>query len=209
MKDGYSGYQVARAWTEEWPMTMAGVEYPASLSIDYPERELDRLSTALRIFYVIPILILFGFMAGALAIPAGLMIVFRQKYPRWFYDFNLEVTRFSTRIGSYFALMSDVYPSADEEQYVHLDLQYPDAKQLNRWLPLVKWFLAIPHFVILAVLGFGAIFAILFAWFAILFTGRYPRGVFDFVEGLQRWGLRVEAYCILMTTDIYPPFALD
>ena len=115
-------------------MTTAGVEYPASLSIDYPDRELDRLSTALRIFYVIPILILFGFMTGALAIPAGLMILFRRKYPRWFFDFNLEITRFSTRIGAYFALMSDVYPSTDEEQYVHLDLEYPDAERLNRWL---------------------------------------------------------------------------
>ena len=190
-------------------MTTVGVEYPASLSIDYPDRDLDRLSTALRMFYVIPIFIVLGFMTGVLAIPAALLIVFRQKYPRWWFDFNLELTRFTTRVSSYFALMSDEYPSTDETQYVHLDIIYPDAKELNRWLPLIKWFLAIPHFIVLALLGIGGFFAILFAWFVILFTGRYPRGVFNFVEGLQRWGLRVQAYCILMTTDIYPPFSLD
>ena len=190
-------------------MTIAGVEYPASLSFEYPDRDLDRLSTGLRIFYVIPVLTLLAFTTGVLSIPAALMIVFRQKYPRWFFDFNLELTRFSTRVTSYSALMSDIYPSADEEQYVDLDVEYPDARQLNRWLPLIKWFLAIPHFVVLAILSIGAFFAILFAWFVILFSGRYPRGVFDFVEGLQRWGLRVQAYCVLMTTDIYPPFALD
>ena len=139
-----------------------------------------------------------------------LMIVFRQKYLRWWYDFNLELTRLSTRLGAYLALMSDEYPSTDEEQYVDLDFEYPDVERdLNRWLPLVKWFLAIPHLIILAFLTVGAVFAVIFAWFAILFTGRYPRGLFDFVEGVMRWWLRVEAYAFLLTTDEYPPFQLQ
>ncbi len=192
-------------------MTTVGNDaYPANLSIDYPDRDLDRVSTAFRIVLGIPILIVLAAMTGVLAIPAALMIIFRQKYPRWWYDFNLELTRFTTRVTSYFALMSDEYPSTDEDQNVHLDLVYPDVKaDLNRWLPLVKWFLAIPHYIVLAVLGIVAFFAVIGAWFAILFTGRYPRGIFDFVEGVQRWGLRVQAYSVLLTTDEYPPFSLS
>jgi hypothetical protein len=137
------------------------------------------------------------------------MILFRQKYPRWWFDFNLQLTRFSTRVWSYLSLMSDRYPSTDEEQWVHLDLVYPNVKQdLNRWLPLVKWLLAIPHYVVLLFLGIASVFAVIFAWFAILFTGRYPRGIFDYVEGFMRWGLRVEAYALLLITDDYPPFRL-
>ena len=82
---------------------------------------------------------------GMLFLPPLLMIVFRQKYPRWWFDWNLELLRFTNRVGIYFALMDDRYPSTDEQQSVHLDVNYPDAQQgLNRWLPLVKWFLAIP-----------------------------------------------------------------
>jgi hypothetical protein len=146
---------------------------------------------------------------GVLVVPVLLMVMFRQKYPRWWFDFNLQLTRFSTRVMSYLALMSDRYPSTDEEQSVHLDLDYPNVKQdLNRWLPLVKWFLAIPHYVVLLFLGVAAFFAVIFAWFAILFTGRYPRGIFEFVEGVFRWSLRVEAYAFLLVTDRYPPFRL-
>jgi hypothetical protein len=138
-----------------------------------------------------------------------LMILFRQKYPRWWFDFNLQLTRFSTRVCAYLALMSDRYPSTDEEQSVHLELDYPDVKSdLNRWLPLVKWFLAIPHYIVLLFLGIAAVFVVIVGWFAILFTGRYPRGIFDFVEGVMRWGLRVQAYAMLLVTDRYPPFRL-
>jgi hypothetical protein len=202
--------------------------YPARLSIDYPERDLNRLTTFFRLFAAIPILIVLSSVGGGTwqwsyeqgkAATAGaggllffgplLMILFRQKYPRWWFDFNLELTRFSTRVVSYLALMSDRYPSTDEEQWLHLDLDYPDARQdLNRWLPLVKWLLAIPHYVALLFLGIAAVFAVLIAWLAILFTGRYPRGLFDFVEKVLRWGLRVEAYAFLLVTDRYPPFKL-
>lgn len=183
--------------------------YPARLAIDYPDRELDRLSSFFRIIWAIPVAIVLGALNGILFPAVLLMLVFRHKYPRWWYDFNLELTRFSTRVGAYFALMSDEYPSTDEEQYAHVELEYPDApRELNRWMPLVKWFLAIPHLFLLIFLSVGAIFAVIFAWFAILFTGRYPRGLFDFVEGVMRWWLRVEAYAYLLTTDEYPPFQL-
>jgi hypothetical protein len=206
----------------------AAVPQPIRLSVDYPDRDLNRLTTFFRLFVAIPILIVLSTVAGgawqwsyengmtAAAAAGGLlffgpllMILFRQKYPRWWFDFNLQLTRFSTRVSSYLALMSDRYPSTDEEQSVHLEFEYPNVKQdLNRWLPLVKWFLAIPHFVILLFLGIASIFAVIFAWFAILFTGRYPRSLFDFVEGVMRWGLRVQAYALLLVTDSYPPFRL-
>lgn len=195
---------------------MTATDYAARLSIDYPDRDLDRLSTGLRLFYVVPIGIVLAAMStsngawgAVLFLPALLMIVVRQKYPRWWFDFDVGVTRFGTRVVSYLALMSDTYPSTDEEQYVHLDLDYPDVpRDLNRWLPLVKWFLAIPHVVVLVVLSLGAVFATISAWFAILFTGRYPRPIFDYVEGVMRWWLRVEAYAFLLITDEYPPFRL-
>jgi hypothetical protein len=208
----------------------ANETYPARLTIDFPDPDLDRVSTLLRLIYVIPIVIVlalvggsaFGgasgdstggiafFGGGVLVAPVLLLIVFRQKYPRWWFEFNLHLTRFSTRVASYLALMSDRYPSTDEEQSVHLDLDYPNVEQdLNRWLPLVKWLLAIPHFIVLFFLGIAAVVAVIITWFSILFTGRYPRGVFDFVEGVLRWALRVEAYALLLVTDRYPPFSLE
>jgi hypothetical protein len=146
---------------------------------------------------------------GLLFLSPLLMIVFRQKYPRWWFDWNLELMRFTNRVGVYFALMDDHYPSTDEQQSVHLDFGYPDAKQgLNRWLPLVKWFLAIPHYVVLVLLYLGVVFVVIGAWFAILFTGRYPRGLFDYVEGVIRWHNRVVGYAFILVTDQYPPFQL-
>jgi len=139
-----------------------------------------------------------------------LMIVFRQKYPRWWFDWNLELLRFSNRVGTYVALMNDRYPSTDERQWVQLDFPYPDAQQeLNRWLPLVKWLLAIPHYIVLFFLYLAAIVVVIAAWFAILFTGRYPRGIFTFVEGVARWHNRVVGYAFIMVTDRYPPFSFD
>ena len=200
--------------------TEASAQYPARLTIDYPDRNLNRVSTLLRLLYVIPIWIVLSLIGseatyvattgGFLVAPVVLMLLFRRKYPRWWFDFTRELMRFTTRIGAYFALMSDEYPSTDEEQYVRLDLDYPDAGQdLNRWLPLVKWLLAIPHYIVLFILGIGAFFAVIVAWFAVLFTGRYPQGLFTYVEGVFRWSLRVEAYAFLLNTDRYPPFSLS
>jgi hypothetical protein len=142
-------------------------------------------------------------------VPVLLMLLFRRKYPGWWFDWNLELSRFSARVGAYIALLDDTYPSTDEEQSVHLQIERPDGERLSRWLPLVKWLLAIPHVIVLAFLSIAAFFVIVFAWFAILFTGRYPRGAFGFVVGVMRWGLRVTCYAILLTTDRYPPFSMD
>ncbi len=202
--------------------------YPAGLSVDYPERELNRVTTLFRIFTVIPIAIILGLLTGGssttstdgnvhyqyalgiLFLPTILMIVFRQKYPRWWYDWNVALTNFGYRVSAYLALLGDEYPSTDEEQNVHLAIPYPDARtELNRWLPLVKWFLAIPHWIVLIFLSVAAFVCVVIAWFAILFTGRYPRSLFDFVVGVMRWALRVEAYAVLLVTDQYPPFQLN
>ena len=205
-----------------------GPGYPVQFSVEYPDRELDRLTTAFRIIVAIPIVILLALIgndwgggynqgvgfaaggAGVLFFPTLLMIVFRQKYPRWWFDWNLELLRFENRVVAYLALMDDRYPSTDEHQAVTLDFPYPDAKQgLNRWLPLVKWFLAIPHYIVLAFLSLAALVCVILAWFAILFTGRYPRGLFDFVLGVMRWGNRVTGYAFVLVTDKYPPWSLN
>ena len=189
--------------------------YPVSVVIDYPDRKLNRLTSFFRVFTVIPILIVFcllmgdGYGIGFLFLPILLMLLFRKKYPRWWYDWNFNLVGFTLRVGAYYCLLTDVYPSTDEEQSVHLELPYPNAAtELSRWLPLVKWFLAIPHIFVLIFLGLAVLVVTLIAWFAILFTGRYPRGMFDFVVNVLRWSFRVTAYALILTTDKYPPFRL-
>ena len=206
-------------------------DHPVRFSVEYPDRPLNRLATGFRIFTVIPIAIVLSSIGGytgsgdystsgeatiaiggtgLLFLPPLLMIVFREKYPRWWFDWNLELLRFTNRVGTYIALMSDRYPSTDDPQWVRLEFPYPDAKrELNRWLPLVKWFLAIPHYIVLFFLYLGAIIAVIVAWFAILFSGRYPRGIFDYVEGVIRWHNRVVGYAFILITDRYPPFSLS
>jgi len=205
-----------------------GPSYPVQFDVEYPERELNRLTTAFRIFMAIPIAIVLATLGGESTAYAGdhwqagatfgglltftplLLILFRQKYPRWWFDWNLELLRFQNRVGVYLALLDDRYPSTDDHQSVLLQLPYPDAERdLNRWLPLVKWLLAIPHFIVLVFLWIAAFFVVIFAWFAILFTGRYPRGLFEFVVGVGRWTNRVTAYAIVLVTDEYPPFRLS
>ena len=189
--------------------------YPARLEVDYPE-QLNRLTTLLRIIWIIPILVILVLLTGGeegvaagLTIATALMIVVRQRYPRWWFDFARELTRFEGRLTAYLAFLTDQYPSTVDEQSVHIEIDYPDVEQdLNRWLPLVKWLLAIPHYIVLIVLALFAVIAVIVAWFAILITGRYPRGLFDFVVGVMRWALRVQAYAFLLVTDRYPPFSL-
>jgi hypothetical protein len=199
--------------------------YPVQYSVDYPDRPLNRMTSFFRLLMVIPIGIVLalieggGYASGGSEKVAGavglvvlqtlLLILFRQKYPRWWFDWNLELMRFSARVGVYISLMDDGYPSTDEHQAVHLDFSYPDARNdLNRWLPLVKWLLAIPHYVVLFFLYIAAFFVVIAAWFAILFTGRFPRGMFDFLVGVGRWTNRVIAYAHVLVTDEYPPFRL-
>jgi len=211
---------------------------PISLSIDYPQ-ELNRLTTFFRLFMIIPIAIILALITGSgetvterifldearnviftthdtagglavgLTVAVALMIIFRQRYPRWWFDFLRELTRFEIRVGAYALLLTDKYPSTEDEQSVHLEIQYPNVKtDLNRWLPLIKWFLAIPHYIVLAFLVIGCIFAVIISWFAILFTGKYPKSLFEYVVNVMRWGLRVSAYAYLLVTDNYPPFKL-
>ncbi|HXB15838.1 MAG TPA: DUF4389 domain-containing protein [Solirubrobacteraceae bacterium] len=209
------------------PPPPGGEGYPLTYSVDYPDRPLNRITTALRIFWAIPIFILaasiegggFGTSNGArygagggvgiLVVPVLLMLLFRKKYPRWWWEWNLQLTRFSNRVFAYLALMDDCYPSTDEQQAVHLDFPYPDAERdLQRGMPLIKWLLAIPHYVVLFFLDIGALLVLIGAWFAIVITARYPRGLFDYVEGVIRWHNRVGAYAFLLITDRYPPFSL-
>ena len=207
--------------------------YPVQLSVEYPEDGSNRLTALVRIILAIPILIVIGLITGSfvnagdtdpawnsgntgvllaslgLFLATMLMIVFREKYPRWWFDWNLEISRFSARVGAYVFLLRDEYPSTDEQQSVTLEIAYPDVQgQLNRFLPLVKWFLAIPHYIVLAILGIVAIVVVFLAWIAILVTGRYPVWMFNYIVGLFRWGIRVVAYAFLLTTDRYPPFRL-
>ena len=210
---------------------MAKKSYPAGLDIDYPKK-LDRVSTFFRIIWVLPIMVIVGLLsatgsdtytnaagekvvengggiAAGLSVATGLMILFRQRYPRWWFDFALALNKFSQRVGAYLCLLTDKYPSTEDEQTVHLRLDYPNVKKdLNRWMPLVKWLWALPHYIVLVFLIVGAVFATLIAWVAILFTGKYPRALFDYVVGVGRWSWRVSAYAFLLTTDEYPPFSL-
>ena len=184
-------------------------DYPVQLSIDYPESS-NRLTAFFRLILMIPIVIVataITYAQGMLTLPVILIILFRQKYPRWWFDFNLEVLRFSARINAYAGLMQDAYPSTDEDQSVHLDVEYPE--NLNRFMPLIKWLLAIPHYIVLVVLGIVSLVVTVIAWFAILFTGRFPRALFDFNLGVSRWGARVDAYAFILATDRYPPFRLS
>jgi hypothetical protein len=205
--------------------------YPVTFSVDYPDRALNRLTTAFRIFVAIPILIVIASVSGGEYVQFGdgetaqgsaaaaggvlffgplVMILFRQKYPRWWFDWNLQLSRFSNRVGAYLALMDDRYPATDDDQGVHLEIPYPDAQRdLNRWLPLVKWLLAIPHYIVLLFLYIALLVVVIIAWFAILFTGRYPRSLFDYAQGVLRWTNRVGAYAFLLATDRYPPFSLN
>ena len=200
--------------------------YPIQFDVDYPEEPLNRLTTFFRLIVVIPIAIVLslisggainfddfalsgGAVAGGLFFALLLMIMFRRKYPRWWFDWNLALMKFSSRVSAFFTLLRDEFPSTDEEQAVHLEFPYPNAEtELNRWLPLVKWLLAIPHYIVLVILGILAFFAVVFSWFAILFTGRYPVGLFSFVVGVMRWSNRVTGYAFLLVTDRYPPFSL-
>lgn len=197
--------------------------YPVDLVIDYEDTERNRVTVGFRIFTVLPILVVLSLMGtgsaggdgwgfgagGVLVLPTILMLVFRRKYPGWWFDFNLNLTRFANRVFAYLLLLRDEYPSTDEEQTVHVRLPDPHGGGgLNRWLPLVKWFLAIPHYVVLLFLYIVVIVVSVVGWLVVLLTGRYPRSLHDFVLGVMRWSLRVQGYAFVLVTDRYPPFRL-
>jgi hypothetical protein len=186
-------------------------QYPVNLKIEYPETS-NKSTALIRLVLIIPIVIILAIIssyAETLSLAVGLLIIFREKYPKWWFDWNVGITKFTYRIVAYGLLMRDEYPSTDDDQAVKVDIPYPDVKKdLNRWMPLVKWILAIPHIIVLIFIFIAVVFCSVFAWFAILLTGRYPKVIFDFVEGFLRWSLRVNAYMLLLTTDEYPPFRL-
>lgn len=195
--------------------------------MEYPVDKRNRLTVFFRVILAVPVIVLLemfvnsssafsgdtstqAYVAGGfLFFPTLLLLLFRHRYPRWWFDFNVNLLAFTMRVLIYVYLLRDEYPSTEDRQALDLMVVYPDAKQdLSRGMPLVKWFLAIPHYVILGFLGIAVFFVTLIALLAILFTGRYPRGLFDFTVGTLRWTTRVSAYAFLLTTDRYPPFSL-
>ncbi len=186
-------------------------QYPVNLKIDYSETS-NRPTAFIRVVLIIPVVIILALIssyAEGFSLAVALLILCREKYPKWWFDWNLALTKFWLRIAAYGLLMRDEYPSTDDDQAVKVDIPYPDVKKdLNRWMPLFKWILVIPHLIVLLFIFIAVVVCSVFAWFAILFTGQYPKGIIDFVEGFLRWSLRVNAYVFLLTTDEYPPFRL-
>ena len=198
--------------TEVMVTTGPSPAYPVQFEVDYPEDGRNRLTVAFRVILAIPAMVVLWALNAAAALlflPPLLLILFRNKYPRWWFDWNLELLRLENRVGAYLLLLRDEYPSTDQEQAIHLDIRYPDvAAELNRGLPLVKWLLAIPHYIVLAVLGIAVTVTVLVGWFIVLFTGQLPRWLFDFIVGVLRWSNRVTGYAYILVTDVYPPFRL-
>lgn len=194
----------------EAAVTQPPAGYPLRFDVEYPEKvsRLLNLPLIVKPILLVPHFVLLYILAGATYIPyaAFFTILFRRKYPRWWFDFLVAFLRYQERVFIYLLWLRDEYPALEEDQAVHLEVEYPD--HLNRWLPLIKWLLAIPHWMILFVLYVIALILVFIAWFAILFTGRYPKGFFDFLVGANRWYLRVYAYAFGLMTDKYPPFSL-
>lgn len=184
--------------------------YPLRFDVEYPER-LSRLLIFVKWLLAIPhfiVLYFLGIIAELFLLIGFFAILFTKKYPRGLFDFVVNVYRWNANAVAYTALMRDEYPpfSWDAGQYpVTFEVDYPE--ELNRWLPLIKWLLAIPHMVVLFFLYIVALVLWVFAWFAILITGGFPRWMFDFMVGAMRWQYRVTAYAYLMR-DEYPPFSM-
>ena len=184
-------------------------DYPAQFDVEYTEAR-NRVTVLFRLILAIPILILSSLVTAAvqnLSFGVALMLLFRRRYPRVWFDWALYVNQFSYRVNAYMAFLVDEYPSTTDPQRVRTDAQLDEAS-LSRGMPLVKWFLAIPHYIVLALLFVAVAVVLLLAWFIILITGRFPRGMFNFVVGTMRWTWRVNAYALLLSTDRYPPFSL-
>jgi hypothetical protein len=205
---------------------IAEPSYPVSFEAEYPE-QLGRLSSAFRIILYIPVAIFLALVGGqafsysdfgdvtsitlaggggiVLAIWAAVLV--RQYIPHWLFDFQVALMRFQARAYGYLALLTDRFPAFEGEYPINFEVSYPD--RLNRWkVAIWKIITSIPHIIILIFLYVAALVVVMIAWFAILFTGRYPQGLHTFVAGVFRWSFRVQAY-IYSLTDEYPPFSFD
>jgi Domain of unknown function (DUF4389) len=194
------------------PTAVTPSDYPVTFDIEYPER-LSRWKIFVKWLLAIPhfiIVYLLVLVAGVLEFIAFFAVLFTKKWPRGLFDFTVQIYRWTANVYAYaVTLQRDEYPpfSGDAGQYpLTFDVEYDD--NLSRWQIFVKWLLAIPHYIVLLFLGLAASVVVFIAFFAILFTGRYPRGMFDFVTGVARWWFRVQAYAFWFMTDRYPPFSL-
>jgi hypothetical protein len=191
--------------------TMAPAEsaHPVTFDIAYPER-LNRWLILVKWLLAIPHLIIANLLdnvAQLLAFVAFFTILFTGKWPEGMFKFTVGCLRWQYNVYAYVLLLRDEYPpfSFDPGQYaVAFDVAYPE--KLNRWLVFVKWLLIIPNLIVFLLVALAWAITLIVAWFAILFTGRYPRGLFDFAVGVMRWSARLNAYVYLMT-DKYPPFS--
>lgn len=186
-------------------------DYAARLDVNYPGRS-NRLTVLIRLILAIPVIIIVGLINGTrimqlvwLLVVLALLIV--KRYPEILWTVQSWFAVFSTRTTLYIDLLADGYPWNDDPT-VRIELDEPDGSQLSRFLPLIKWLLALPHYIVLALLGIVAFVCIVLAWLAILITGSYPAPLFNFVLGVNRWGFRVNAYVFVLNTDRYPPFSL-
>ena len=187
-------------------------EYPVRFDVEYPER-LSRWKIFVKWLLAIPHLIivyLLQIVASVMVFIAFFAILFTKKWPRGMFDFMVQIQRWTANMAAYaLLLLRDEYPpfSGDAGEYpVTLEVDY-DAN-LSRWQIFLKWLFVIPHLVVLLFVLLAAYVVVFIAFFAILFTGRYPRGMFDFVVGAGRWVMRVNAYAQWLMTDRYPPFSL-
>jgi hypothetical protein len=193
-----------------------GGGYPVQVDLDAP-LEVKNWRPLVHWLLIIPYAIVTGILAYALAFCsfiAFFTILFTTRIPDGLYRFMAMCLRVNWRTISYAAFLREPYPSweftpsnadpGDDPAKLSVDEQ----GELNRWLPLVKWLLIIPHVIVLFFLAIAAYFAVIVGFFAVLFTGKWPAGVRDFVVGVARWGNRVYGYAYLMR-DEYPPFALD
>jgi len=185
--------------------------YPLRFDIEYPE-QLSRWLIFIKWLLAVPhflILYALGSVANVITFIAFFAILFTGRYPRGLFDFVVNIYRWQENVFAYYALFRDEYPpfSWEPGKYpVTFEVEY--SENLSRWMIFVKWLLAIPHIIILVFLYVAALVVWVIVWFAILFTGRFPRGLFDFLVGVNRWGLRVNAYAFLLLRDDYPPFSL-
>jgi hypothetical protein len=186
-------------------MATAAPAYPVTLEIDYPDRQL-RWKTLIRLLLVIPVFIFSYLLGSGIVLAVWAAILIRGRIPRWVFDFQVAYNRWQVRVGSYFLLLTDQYPTFEGEYPIRYEVQYPE--RLSRWkLVIWKFITSVPHFIVLAFLTLTLLAVVPLTWFAVLIAGRYPRGLHLYVAGIFRWSARVQAYFFSLT-DEFPPFSL-